>query len=287
MKFKVGDRVRVIDNTDEPIYDTYIGRTGYIKDVNNFGFPYAIEFDDEVLYWCDEELELFEESVADVIYRHINRGDDLHMENKNDLMNIIAPKFYDIVHNLPDKDMVYIGGHMLNKANAEQRIKEAREIESLGYDVWNPIEDKSINSKNGLDKHTNDNLSKRIVHNDTVGILKSNYVVIEPESFAIGSICETGMLFAYKHVANMLKEILSENRWNDNMVLVDDIEKLINICDKDVYTHIDDLRAENSIDEMNYNRSWSVNQFLRGIAQGLTNKEEGFYSFDEVIEKLK
>lgn len=278
--FKIGDSVKVSKNVWEN-QNSYVGKEFIVKDVE-FGYTEQeyLYSEDESLYFLESELII--NSVADKIYNHINGGNK-EMENNN-LMNVIAPSFEELRDKL-DHNMVYNAGHMLNKANATQRVKEAEDIRDLGYSVWNPIEDKSINSKNGLDKATNDNLSKRIVRNDVTGILRSKNIVIEPEVFALGSITELGMIFAYKHVAAMLNEIFEKNYCPEDFC--NDMRELVEMLDKNVYCHLDDIRAENGIEEVNYNRSWGVNQFVRGTAQALTNTEDGFMSFDKIINELK
>lgn len=302
-KFKVGDRVKVISNSY--IVGIYKTQEGYITKVieskssndriykvNLINYANVVDKTSDIepnekvqlLNWFYEyELELVNESVADQVLKHINITGGNKMENE--LKSVIMPTFEEVLNGY-DENMVYIGGHMLNKANAKQRTVESEEIKSLGYKTWNPIEDKSINSKNGLDKHTNDNLSKRIVRNDVTGILRSGKIVIEPECMAIGTLVETGKIFAYSHIAEMLKQILESNKDN-NLGLLYDLQRLITMCDKDVYPHIDDLRAENGVEELNYNRSWGVNQYLRGTTQALTNKEEGFYSWEDIIKELR
>lgn len=277
--FKIGDSVKVVKNLWENQND-YAGKEFIVKYIEfGYGEQEYLYSEDKSIYFLESELCI--NSVTDKIYNHINGGNK--MENNN-LMNVIAPSFEELKGKF-DNNMVYNAGHMLNKANATQRVKEAEDIRDLGYSVWNPIEDKSINSKNGLDKATNDNLSKRIVRNDVTGILRSKNIVIEPEVFALGSITELGMIFAYKHVAAMLNEIFKNNNCPDDVY--NEISELIEMLDKNVYCHLDDIRAENGIEEVNYNRSWGVNQFVRGTAQALTNTEDGFMSFDNIINELK
>lgn len=268
LKFKVGDKVKVVKNKLEEVYDKYIGKVGIITyaDCEDSELTYLISEISNHEYFNEEELELFEK---------VN----------DDIKKVIMPTFEEIKcrHN---KDYFYIAGHMLNRANANRRIEESDEIKSLGYETWNPIQDKTINSKNGLDRHTNDNLSKRIVRNDVTGILTSGNIVIEPEVFSLGSLVENGKIFAYVHVGEMIKEILEENKY-DNGALVDELNLLVNILDKKVYPHIDDIRAENGVDELNYNRSWGVNQYIRGTNQALTSTEDGFFSWEDIIDKIK
>lgn len=203
---------------------------------------------------------------------------------KNNMKNLIMPTF-DEIRSRYNKDCFYIAGHCLNRANANRRTEESDEIKSLGYDTWNPISDQSINSKNGLDRHTNDNLSKRIVRNDVTGILTSGNIVIESETFAAGSLTENGKIFGYVHAGEMIKEILNKNE-NNKDGLIKDLNLLVNIFDKKVFPHIDDIRAENGVDELNYNRSWGVNQYVRGTNQALTNTEDGFYQWEDIIKQI-
>lgn len=232
--------------------------------------------------------------TTDYIAAHINKdtilnkreNDNMNTKMTDDMMSKIGIGFYELISDYDENDnLTYIAGHMLNRANADQRIKESNELKTMGYKTWNPIEDKSINDKQNVDKETNNQLSKRIVLNDTTGILKSKKIVIEPEVFALGTIAEAGQIFAYKHVGRMIKEIIKHNENNTNGLL-SDLNILMNMCEKDVYPHIDDIRIP-GVEESGYNKSWSVNQYLRGICQGISNTEDGFYSWENVLEMLK
>lgn len=223
--------------------------------------------------------------TTDYIYNHLNGREEDNMKNK-DMMDRIGIGFYELTSDYDENDnLTYIAGHMLNKANADRRIQESEELKSMGYKTWNPIEDKSINDKQNVDVEMNNQLSKKIVLNDTTGILKSKNIVIEPESFALGTIAESGQIFAYKHIGRMIKEIMDHNK-NDFEGLLKDLGILTRMCEKNVYPHIDDIRIP-GVEEEGYNKSWSINQYLRGICQGVSNTEEGFYNWDEIVHIMK
>ena len=50
------------------------------------------------------------------------------------------------------KKTVYCAGDMLKKGSILLRNQESKEIRDLGYKVYSPIEDKSINDKSLLNK---------------------------------------------------------------------------------------------------------------------------------------
>ena len=61
MKFKVGDKVRVVDNVGvTSIKSKYIGKVFTIGDIDNGSYPYSFK-PDIGWAWCDKELELVHE----------------------------------------------------------------------------------------------------------------------------------------------------------------------------------------------------------------------------------
>ena len=62
---------------------------------------------------------------------------------------------------------VYLAGDMLSEGQQLRRTYEKERIEELGFKVYNPSDDKSINDKKNAKQ---DNLAERIVENDTRGI---------------------------------------------------------------------------------------------------------------------
>lgn len=80
MKYKVGEQVRIIKNTNKDnYYDGYIGKVGYIYKIDNSRYPYEVfEKSDgkgeDYHWWKEEELEpavktLHNLEVGDVIVK--------------------------------------------------------------------------------------------------------------------------------------------------------------------------------------------------------------------------
>lgn len=67
--------------------------------------------------------------------------------------------------------MIYLAGDMLKKGSIMLRNQESKEVRELGYKVYSPIEDKSINDKSNQSEESNNGLAEKIVRNDTRGIL--------------------------------------------------------------------------------------------------------------------
>lgn len=60
MKFKVGDKVRIIE-TLEGHYINLIGKEFLVGELDETEFPYL--WAERGIWWCDEELELVEEGA--------------------------------------------------------------------------------------------------------------------------------------------------------------------------------------------------------------------------------
>ena len=187
-----------------------------------------------------------------------------------------------------EEKMVYIAGDMLKKGSILLREQEARELREIGYKVYSPIEDKSINDKSNQSKHSNANLAERIVRNDTKGILQSDIIVIEPQDNALGTMVELGQIKGYKDSSRMIQDLISEiveDRSIDFEETICRLERLASMLDKEVYPHYEDIRRT-SIPEQGDRRSWSVNQYVYGVCLDLTDGK-GFYEWEEILEELK
>lgn len=108
---------------------------------------------------------------------------------------------------------VYLAGDMLPKASQLLRAQEREQIKEIGLDFYNPMDNKSINSKAEVN---NDGLAERIVKADTDAIISSDVIVIEPQPFAMGTMVELGQIKGMKDMAKMilnwqLSQSLSKN----------------------------------------------------------------------------
>ena len=186
---------------------------------------------------------------------------------------------------------VYCAGDMLKKGSILLREQEAKDLREIGYNVYSPIEDKSINDKSNQTEDSNNNLAEKIVRNDTRGILESDIIVIEPHENALGTMVELGQIKGYKDCARELNRIItglvaSDN--NDSQAinrLAIELHLLVKKLDKKVYPHLEDIRSTN-IPECGDRRSWSVNQYVYGVCLDLTDGK-GFYEWEEILEELE
>ena len=185
--------------------------------------------------------------------------------------------------------MVYIGGDLLKRGSIMLRNQESKEIRELGYKVYSPIEDKSINDKSNQTEESNNGLAEKIVDNDTKGILDSDIIIIEPHENALGTMVELGQIKGYKDAARDIDYILLNVQGIDKEdaadYMYDEFLKLINKYDKKVYPHLEDIRRTNIL-EVGDRRSWSINQYVYGTVLDLTDGK-GFYEWEEIIKELK
>ena len=186
--------------------------------------------------------------------------------------------------------MVYIGGDLLKKGSIMLRNQESKEVKELGYKVYSPIEDKSINDKSNQTEESNGGLAEKIVGNDTNGILNSDIIIIEPHENALGTMVELGQIKGYKDAARDICDIFFHAQELDsNKELVEyfygELNKLYKKYDKKVYPHLEDIRRTD-IPEVGDRRSWSINQYVYGTCLDVTDGK-GFYEWEEIIEELK
>ena len=181
---------------------------------------------------------------------------------------------------------VYLAGGMMSKGEQMQRESEKNDIKALGIPVYNPQDNKEINDKSNLDN--NEGLAEKIVKADTNAIRNSDVVVIEPQSYAFGTMVEMGQIKGMKDVA---QEILHEFHkqyasGTDNFVVLENIRKIVTeILNQQVFPHYQDIRRFEGVTETEDRRSFGVNQYVYGVALQLSNGK-GFYEWDEILEEL-
>lgn len=182
---------------------------------------------------------------------------------------------------------VYLAGDMLKRGSILLREQEAKEIRELGYKLYSPIEDKSINDKANQTEESNNGLAEKIVRNDTNGILDSEIVIIEPHENALGTMVELGQIKGYKDCARELQNLIlnAQDKPREALdVLYHGMVQLINKYDKKVFPHIEDVRRTN-IPECADRRSWSINQYVYGVCLDITDGK-GLYEWEEIIKEL-
>ena len=192
----------------------------------------------------------------------------------------------------------YLLGDILNKGSKMLREQEAKELREIGIPLYSAVEqnkDGDINDKKNQTVESNNALHSHIYVKDMDNIYKSDLIVACPETFALGSICELGAVEVFNHLWTVINDIVN-NPYGSKEWKIERLQDwLKENPHKDVYVHLDDLRDTN-IEEQKWNRSHSVNQFVRGCAvsamngRGACASNEGvqdIMTWEEIIEKLK
>lgn len=156
---------------------------------------------------------------------------------------------------------VYLAGDMLSEGQQLRRTYEKERIEELGFKVYNPSDDKSINDKKNAKQ---DNLAERIIENDTRGISESHILVFDYLPHAQGTLTELG------YVQAILREMKRES-FKPPLVFV----------------QCTDIRQGNGHIPTESDRfEFSINQYVYGVILEVT-EGRGIQSFDEILETLR
>ena len=191
-----------------------------------------------------------------------------------------------------NKPLGYLGGdimtHGSNLARQEEydKFKEA----NIPGEVYSPVQNKSINDKSNMTEEENNHLAEKICEADIERLWNSDYTVLCPEQSAIGTMCEMGVLYGWKYMADKLLNIFKDEVFNKEKTYEEVLESVIReikrIQDKQNYAHYFDIRT-NHLNEKDWRRSFSINQFLYGIILAATEDGTLHNSFDEIIPILK
>jgi len=195
-----------------------------------------------------------------------------------------------------NKPLGYLGGDIMTFGSNLARQYEYDKFSELELpvDVYSPVMNKSINDKSSMTEEENNHLAEKIVEADVERLWNSDFVVMCPEQSAIGSMCETGILYGWRYMCNKLERIISEYGTIDEIfsddekakdVLSDLLFEISRISNKDNYYHYFDIRT-NHLNEKDWRRSFSINQFLYGCIL-LSAKNGDFQTFDEIMDELK
>lgn len=196
------------------------------------------------------------------------------------------------------KYIAYNLGDMLYKGSQMLRAKECEELRALGIEIYSAAEQNShgdINDKTGQTVESNNNLHALIYKKDVDAIYHSNLIICNPERFAEGSICELGIVEDFNHWHDSMSKIIYNPNLRDSEK-VDAIQRWLEIYPrKEVYVHLEDIRCTD-LPESGYNRSFYMNQFVRGAAVAAMTGERGvpvslggtdIMSWDEIMSTLK
>lgn len=192
--------------------------------------------------------------------------------------------------NMDKKPLGYLGGDIMSfGSNLARQYEYDKFIEMrLPVEVYSPVQNKSINDKSNMTEEENNHLAEKITAADIERLWNSDFVVMSPEQSAIGSMCETGCLFGWKYMTDMLLEMIKKSEAEGKSVIsiYDDlVNEIKRINEKQNFFHYFDIRT-NHLNEKDWRRSFSINQLLYGMIL-YTAKNGDFETFDEILKHLE
>ena len=185
----------------------------------------------------------------------------------------------------------YLGGDIMTRGSNLARQEEYDKFKEAGIpgEVYSPVQNKSINDKSNVTEEENNRLAEKIVAADVERLWNSDYTVLCPEQSAIGTMCEMGILYGWKYMADKLEEIYREGIYDEDtweQIARSLIKTIREIGNKKNYAHYFDIRT-NHLNEKDWRRSFSINQFLYGIILAATADGTLHNSFDEILPLLQ
>lgn len=186
----------------------------------------------------------------------------------------------------------YLGGDIMTRGSNLARQEEYDKFLEAGIpgEVYSPVQNKSINDKSNMTEEENNCLAEKIVAADVERLWNSDYTVMCPEQSAIGTMCEMGILYGWKYMAEKLLDLGAKLMHEKELPTEDVLDALVNeikhIKEKKNYAHYFDIRT-NHLNEKDWRRSFSINQFLYGIILAATADGTLHNSFDEILPILK
>lgn len=190
------------------------------------------------------------------------------------------------------KPLGYLGGDIMTRGSNLARQEEYDKFLEAGIpgEVYSPVQNKSINDKSNMTEEENNCLAEKIVAADVERLWNSDYTVMCPEQSAIGTMCEMGILYGWKYMAEKLLDLGAKLMHEKELPTEDVLDALVNeikrIKEKKNYAHYFDIRT-NHLNEKDWRRSFSINQFLYGIILAATADGTLHNSFDEILPILK
>jgi hypothetical protein len=198
----------------------------------------------------------------------------------------------------------YLGGDIMTFGSnlaREYEYEQFKKAEIPG-EVYSPVQNKSINDKSNMTEEENNVLAEKIVAADVERLWNSDYTVLCPEQSAIGTMCEMGILYGWKYMTDKLLDLQDKihdetfknpGTWTKeernefiHRVYKETQNVLLNMQAKQNYAHYFDIRT-NHLNEKDWRRSFSINQFLYGIILAATADGTLHNSFDEILPILK
>ena len=190
------------------------------------------------------------------------------------------------------KPLGYLGGDiMTHGSNLARQYEYDKFIEAeIPVDIYSPVMNKSINDKSSMTEEENNHLAEKIVEADVERLWNSDFTVLSTEQSAIGTMCEMGILYGWKYMADRLIALVDKCVHEEELPYEEVLNKLVieigRIYDKKNYAHYFDIRT-NHLNEKDWRRSFSINQFLYGIILAATADGQLHNHFDEIIPILQ
>ena len=190
------------------------------------------------------------------------------------------------------KPLGYLGGDIMTRGSNLARQEEYDKFKEahIPGEVYSPVQNKSINDKSNMTEEENNHLAEKIVAADVERLWNSDYTVLCTEQSAIGTMCEMGILYGWKYLTDKLIEMGTKLMHEQELPTEEVLNALVNeikrINNKKNYAHYFDIRT-NHLNEKDWRRSFSINQFLYGIILAATADGTLHNSFDEIIPLLQ
>ena len=189
-------------------------------------------------------------------------------------------------------------GDMLYKGSQLLRAKETEELRAIGVPVYSAAEqnkDGDINDKKNQTKESNADLHAHIFKKDMDNIYASDLIIANPERFAEGSIAELGAVETFNDIHGTMSDIVN----NPTLSAEEKVARVQAWLEenpyKEVYVHLEDIRCTD-IEESGYDRSFYVNQFVRGLSVAAQTGQRGvpvsqggidIMEWDDIITTLR
>lgn len=192
----------------------------------------------------------------------------------------------------------YLLGDMLYKGSQLLRAKESEELRTIGIPLYSAAEQNKegdINDKSNQTVESNNDLHAHIFKKDIDNIMASDLIIANPERFAEGSIAELGAVETFNDIHGTMSDIVN----NPTLSAEEKVARVQAWLEenpyKEVYVHLEDIRCTD-IEESGYDRSFYVNQFVRGLAVAAQTGQRGvpvsqggidIMSWDDIITTLR
>ena len=192
----------------------------------------------------------------------------------------------------------YCLGDMLYKGSQLLRAQEVEQLRAIGVPVYSAAEqnkDGDINDKKNQTKESNADLHAHIFKKDMDNIYASDLIIANPERFAEGSIAELGAVETFNDIHGTMSDIVN----NPTLSAEEKVARVQAWLEenpyKEVYVHLEDIRCTD-IEESGYDRSFYVNQFVRGLSVAAQTGQRGvpvsqggidIMEWDDIITTLR